>query len=267
MACLKKCHERTHAWTTWNQYAPSTSLKIISIIMLWHAWSSDFNMFLLWPSVPRSGYYRATGRYSGLRVRTLSLILSSVVHMSRRMTKPTKWPVRPAKAQISLGIRPVWSVRCLHEEAWRKLGSLATQWAHSEDSAQSDLSLCWAHKSFCWFCHFVGFEAAHLLLFGKLQISHNLCYVCMQNWRSRFIINWVASLENLSFFKQVRLIPACSATAKWNLEILDIWSIGIILSRLFAYEKRPRGRAVSAPDFGSRGRGFESRWRRDSSRT
>ena len=31
--------------------------------------------------------------------------------------------------------------------------------------------------------------------------------------------------------------------------------------------KRPRGRAASAPDFGSRGRGFESRWRRDSSRT
>ena len=40
--------------------------------------------------------------------------------------------------------------------AWRKLGSLATHWAHSEDSAQSDLSLCWAHKSFCWFCHFLG---------------------------------------------------------------------------------------------------------------
>ena len=31
--------------------------------------------------------------------------------------------------------------------------------------------------------------------------------------------------------------------------------------------KRPRGRAVSAPDFGSRGRAFESRWRRDSFRT
>ena len=31
--------------------------------------------------------------------------------------------------------------------------------------------------------------------------------------------------------------------------------------------KRPRGRAVSASDFGSRGSGFESRWRRDSSRT
>ena len=31
--------------------------------------------------------------------------------------------------------------------------------------------------------------------------------------------------------------------------------------------KRPRGRAVSTPDFGSRGRRFESRWRGDSSQT
>ena len=29
--------------------------------------------------------------------------------MSRHMTKPTKWSVRPTKTQISLGIRPVWS--------------------------------------------------------------------------------------------------------------------------------------------------------------
>ena len=46
--------------------------------------------------------------------------------------------------------------------AWRKLGSLATHWAHSEDwsdwaDAQADLSLHWAYMPFCWFCH----EAAH----------------------------------------------------------------------------------------------------------
>ena len=29
--------------------------------------------------------------------------------MNRIVTKPTKWHVRPAKTQISLGIRPVWS--------------------------------------------------------------------------------------------------------------------------------------------------------------
>ena len=59
--------------------------------------------------------------------------------MSRLMTKPTKWHVRPAKTQIRLGgclgIRPVSSESSL--SAWRKLGSLATHWAHSEDSDQT----------------------------------------------------------------------------------------------------------------------------------
>ena len=43
--------------------------------------------------------------------------------------------------------------------AWRKLGSLATHWAHSQKlwsdwaDAKADLCLCRAHMSFCWFCH------------------------------------------------------------------------------------------------------------------
>ena len=43
--------------------------------------------------------------------------------------------VRQAKTQISLGIRPVWPESSL--SAWRKLESLATHWAHSEDSDQT----------------------------------------------------------------------------------------------------------------------------------
>ena len=43
--------------------------------------------------------------------------------------------VRPAKTLISLGICPVWSESSL--STWRKLGSLATHWAHSEDSDQT----------------------------------------------------------------------------------------------------------------------------------
>ena len=42
----------------------------------------------------------------------------------------------------------------------RKLGSLATQWAHSKDWsdwAEVDLSLCWAHRSVCWFCHVTAY--------------------------------------------------------------------------------------------------------------
>ena len=64
--------------------------------------------------------------------------------------KTNKMTVHPAKTQISQGIRPVWSESSL--SAWRKLGSLATHWAHREDwSDWADLSLCWAHS------HIVGF--------------------------------------------------------------------------------------------------------------
>ena len=49
--------------------------------------------------------------------------------------KTNKWHVHPAKTQISLGIRRVRSESSL--SAWRKLRSLATQWAHSKDSDQT----------------------------------------------------------------------------------------------------------------------------------
>ena len=67
--------------------------------------------------------------------------------------------VHPAKVQISRGICPVWSESSL--SAWRKLGSSATHWAHSEDwsdwaDAQADQSLRWAHS------HFVGFVMSWL---------------------------------------------------------------------------------------------------------
>ena len=52
-----------------------------------------------------------------------------------RHDKTYKVSVRPAKTQISLGIRPVWSESSL--SAWRNLGSLATHWAHSENSDQT----------------------------------------------------------------------------------------------------------------------------------
>ena len=61
--------------------------------------------------------------------------------------------VCPAKTRISLGIHSVWSESSL--SAWRNLGSLATHWVHSKDYAQADLSLQWAHRSFC--CYWLSF--------------------------------------------------------------------------------------------------------------
>ena len=49
--------------------------------------------------------------------------------------KTNKMDVRPAKTQISLGIRPDWSESLL--SAWRNIGSLATHWAPSKGSDQT----------------------------------------------------------------------------------------------------------------------------------
>ena len=80
--------------------------------------------------------------------------------------------VRPAKTQISLCMRPVWSESSL--SAWKNLGPLATHWAHSEDwsdwtDAQADLSLRWAHS------HFVGFVMPRLI--SMLNVID--CYIIM----------------------------------------------------------------------------------------
>ena len=96
--------------------------------------------------------------------------------LSQRRTKPTKLHVRPAKTQISLGIRPVWLESSL--SAWRNLGSLATHWAHNEDS---DLSLggcpgwsvfagrtcfCLFYRALAYMSTFFLFYIFPLFLFG-----------------------------------------------------------------------------------------------------
>ena len=84
-----------------------------------------------------------------------------VIKMSQLMINPTKWHVRPAKTQISLGICPVWSESS--PSAWRKLGSLATHWAQSKDSDQTGRMprLIWVFAGRT--CHFVGFVVRWLI--------------------------------------------------------------------------------------------------------
>ena len=75
------------------------------------------------------------------------------------MTKPTKWLC------VQRSLRSAWASAQSDQSslsAWRKLGSsLATHWAHCEDSDQTgQLGGCpgWSESSlgahsFCWFCH------------------------------------------------------------------------------------------------------------------
>ena len=127
-------------------------------------------------------------------------------HLMTKMTNPTKWHMRPANTQISLGIRPVWSEFTVR----MNLGSLATHWVYSEDwsdwaDAQADLSLRWAHRSFCWFCH----EAAHFVIsylhfncssfmtkFHKLPLAwYNLDEMCPDS--SKLFIQWRGRHQHL----------------------------------------------------------------------
>ena len=101
------------------------------------------------------------------RLQSLIVVLPGdlivfVYILSRLMTKPTKWHVRPVKTQISLGIRPVWSVFAVRmKTAWVLNYPLSAQqriWSDWAD-AQAGLSLRWAHS------HFIGFVMRQLILF------------------------------------------------------------------------------------------------------
>ena len=98
-------------------------------------------------------------------------------HLSCLLTKPTKWHVRPAKTQISMGIRPVWSK-----------SSLCAQWvgkdpsflhADSEDSDQTGrLSrLIWVFAGPT--CHFVCFVTRWLISFYQLTVLLVACKMDM----------------------------------------------------------------------------------------
>ena len=80
--------------------------------------------------------------YTYIHIIYIYILLYTYIHiiyislyMSQSKTKPIKWHMCPANTQISLGISPVWSDFLL--STWRKFGSLATHWAHSEDSDQT----------------------------------------------------------------------------------------------------------------------------------
>ena len=64
--------------------------------------------------------------------------------MSCSMTKPTKWPVRPAKTLIILGIRPVWSafaVRLMGSKGTVLLQADSEDWSECVDGHADQYSL------------------------------------------------------------------------------------------------------------------------------
>ena len=98
-----------------------------------------------------------------------------------RHDKTNKMAVRPAKTQISLGIRPVWSESLL--SAWRKFGSLATHWAHSEDSDQTG-----------WMPRLIWVFAERTLILLVLS-----CGGSSKHWKLQINCLWLDILEKFCY--------------------------------------------------------------------
>ena len=129
------------------------------IIFVVHCLGSTLSCYIR-NSKTQASFWRSADQFESYVPPNKSFLMTWFLHMSRLMTKPTKWQMRPAKTQISLSIRPVWSESSL--SAWRKLGSLATHWALSKDSDQTGWmpSLIWV---FAGHSHFDGFLMRRLL--------------------------------------------------------------------------------------------------------
>ena len=134
------------------------------------------------------------------------------------MSKPTKWPVRPAKTQISLAIRQDWSEPSLFTR--RSNEYLATHWAHSDDSDQTGrmLRLIWVfaqRTSFCWFCYLAA---------QTVTIWHH----CSKKTR-----------------RKVTKLPVHPAKTQINLGIYPVWSVfAVHLKRVWvlSYRESPKWR-------------------------
>ena len=110
-----------------------------------------------------------------------------VCNVSRPVTKPIKWHVRPAKTQISLGIRPVWSE-----------SSLCAQWVAKDpsflhaDSEYSDQTwwmprLIWV---FAWRTgHFVGF-LMRWLMYVVIYIHRNILLTNIKKKKKNSMAWW-----------------------------------------------------------------------------
>ena len=90
--------------------------------------------------------------------------------------------MRPAKTQLSLGIRPVWSESSL--SAWRNLGPLATHWEQREDSDQTGWMprLIWVFAGPTLILLVLSCRGSYIFIFGLHILYKHPCQ-SSTSWR------------------------------------------------------------------------------------
>ena len=148
----------------------------------------------------------------------ISLSIGRPITFETPHEKTNKVAVCPAKTQISLGIRPVWSGSSL--SAWRKLGPLASPWAPSEDSDQTG----WMPR-LIWV--FTGRISTLLVLsrVGSFDICYQLTLVHVLkkvNSKVLLVINIVAGTlwaSNIFHLRAIFSISSNIVHLVWELDI------------------------------------------------
>ena len=102
------------------------------------------------------------------------------------MTKPTKWSVGPAKTQISLGIRPVWSEYSLCAQLVVKDPSFLHAGSVNSDQTGRMPRLVWVFAGRS--CQFVGF-IMRWLIYGPRPKAFPSCLMLLTIQR-----RWLYSL-------------------------------------------------------------------------
>ena len=131
------------------------------------------------------------------------------IYLSQRMTKPTKWHVRPGKTEISLGIRPVWSDS--NERTAKTLIRLGgcPGWSEPSLGAYAILLVLSCAGSF------ESSLGAHV----KSKFSQVVAHICIDKvHNSNIKIHFVLNQIDLSTYKNVNL------GTKKNIEHMQVQS-------------------------------------------
>ena len=123
------------------------------------------------------------------------------------MTKPTKWHVRPAETQISLGIRTVWSESLPCAQWLAKVQRFFHADKKDSDQTERMPRLIWVFAERT--CHFVGLVMRWLIFITKM-------YVVYTNY-NHLIEAILSSTHNIPLFyrrskKHPWIIPICLLT-------------------------------------------------------
>ena len=142
--------------------------------------------------------------------------------MSQRTTKSTIRLVRPAKTQISLRIRTVWSesspIACAFY-SFRAIPRNKREPLPYWVDVQTEVSICWSHRPFCRFCR----ALAHII---RIHMSRNVSkrtFSCATNkdinqpaHPHSLSKSFVVRMKNLSILFTVKILIRLRECAGWS---------------------------------------------------